>query len=103
MNDSIHSTNADFSNKCHIDPPIDGMKTIPYGIPLMLSEWMSLVLWLAGQKQYTDTFKKETGLDITALTRVSPIEVMIDTATGHQKTVIIAWADWVTENEWGEL
>jgi hypothetical protein len=85
-----------------MNPPIEGMTTIPYGLPLMVDAWFACVVWAATMKENTDAFKKETGYDLSNVLRSRGIEQMIDKATGYDRAVVAAWADWVTKNYWGE-
>lgn len=84
------------------NPPIEGMTTRPLGLPLMYDAWMGLVLWAAEQEGARAQFKADTGHDLDALLNAHPLEQMIDKATGHGRTVCIAWLDWVTRTQWGE-
>jgi hypothetical protein len=82
--------------------PIEGMKTEPYGLPLMSEAWFACVLWAAGKPENLKQFKEETGHDLNDVLKSRGLNKMIDQATGYDRTVIAAWADWVTKNFWGE-
>ena len=83
--------------------PIDGMKNDVDGLPLMFPAWYGCVLWAADKKEFVDAFKDETGYNLEAVLRASNLDALIDEATGYSKAVVVAWADWVTENLWGKL
>lgn len=82
--------------------PIPEMTKEPFGEDYMFPAWMGLVCHAVNQKVYTDQFKQATGIDILNIVRSKGINAMIDAATGYQKTALIKWCDWVTENIWGE-
>lgn len=85
-------------------PPIDGMKTIPACCDngVTAGAWLSLLSYLSKEKQVTDAFKREAGFDLPDMLKQRGINAMIDEQTGYSKSVIVAWADWVTKNFWGE-
>ena len=87
-----------------IEPPIQGMKKTPafIGDPVMGGAWYGLILWAASQDEFLCKFQEDTGHDLKSLFKVSGLERMIDQATGYDRAVVAAWADWVTENLWGE-
>lgn len=74
---------------------------MPYGWPLMAEAWAGCVLWAAGKGECRAEFTKSTGLSLENLIIRSPLEAAIDKATGHERTTVIAFFDWVTENLWG--
>ena len=81
--------------------PIDGMEQTPFGPDYMAGAWYSLLLHAFTREDCRDSFKAETGSDISSIANASGLDAMIDEATGHQKQTIIKWADWVTANLWG--
>jgi hypothetical protein len=81
--------------------PIEGMKTTPYGEDYMAGGWIGLVEWLVTQDWAVSDFKEKTGHDIISIIKARGIDRMIDKATGHDREVITAWADYVTEYHWG--
>lgn len=83
-------------------PPIDGMTRVPCGMPFMADAWIGCVMWAAGEEGCRKAFKEATGYDLEMLIRRSPIEALIDKSTGHERTVMMAFLDYVTENIWGE-
>jgi hypothetical protein len=84
-------------------PPIDGMTQIPEYIdnPVMFGAWAKLLSWACSQDELIKQFKDETGYNIQDVVRSTGINKMVDEATGYTKTVVVAWADWVTKNLWG--
>jgi len=82
--------------------PIEGMKTRPYGYDYMAGAWAGLLSWAATVDKFVEEFKAETGYDLRDVLTSRGINKMIDEATGHDKAVVVAWADWVTRNLWGE-
>ena len=90
------------NNEPHITetPLLEGMTTKPYGLPMMAGFWWSCVLATADEPKAVEAFRKETGLKLCF--GVSPLERMIDKAAGRDKSIVVAWCDWVTRNVWGE-
>lgn len=84
-------------------PPITGMTLIPLGAesPPKMMGFLSFLMFSASQPECRELFKKETGHDLDKLLNRTPIDEMIDQATGHEKTVFIAFADWITKTAWG--
>jgi len=82
-------------------PPLEGMKTVPEGLPLMFDAWAGCVMWAIGNPEVREEFRKATGYDLSLLVNRSGLDAMIDAATGHQKTVLAAFCDFVTTNMWG--
>lgn len=83
-------------------PPIEGMKEIPFGLPEMMPAWLGLVCWAAKMPDIVRDFEKDTGLNIMSLLGRSPIDRMIDAATGYEGVLVTKWCDWVTVNLWGD-
>lgn len=92
-------------------PPIEGMKTRPYGLPLMLAAWKGCIAWAAQEPEVLTRFISESGIQFKPPAPRSPIDRMIDSATGRDGSagaipenahVFAAFADWVTINWWGE-
>lgn len=84
-------------------PPIEGMTVIPMYAddPLMMGAWASHLSAVAGMEDVVDEFEKDTGIDISKSFKRSPMEMMVDKATGFDRDLFIKWADWVTVNYWG--
>lgn len=89
--------------------PLPGMTVVPayYHHPawdmLFGGAWIGLVQFLLGQEEYRTAFERDTGHKFGSIIARSPIERMIDTATGHaaQNSTMATWCDWVTTNHWG--
>lgn len=77
------------------------MTVVPYGMPRLTGAWLGLVTYLAGDPVAQSGFTNDTGLSIGWLADRDAISRMIDTATGRDKQLLIAWCDWVTKNHWG--
>lgn len=86
------------------EAPIDGMKTKPMGLhlPGMPVMWLGCVIATTEQAPALELFHAATGYDLRALIGRTPMEQMIDWATGREREIIVAWCDWVTVNVWGE-
>ena len=82
--------------------PIKGMKTDPYGLPLMMQAWIDFIRWAIGEKEIRAKFQKETDIHIENLIPRNALDAMIDEATGYDgKEMIVAFCDWVTMEFWG--
>lgn len=77
------------------------MKTRPFGLPFMMEAWTGCVMWAASELKVRQQFTKKTGLKLENLVNRSGLEAAIDKATGHEREVIVAFCDFVTENMWG--
>lgn len=84
--------------------PIPGMTTRPYGLgnPIMVGAWLGCLHAAFEQDEACAAFKALHGYDIRRLLKRTPIERMIDQGTGYERTVLAAWADFVTRTVWGE-
>lgn len=61
--------------------------------------WAAFVEWAAAEQEIRAAFTAETGLPFLAPPE-TPIEAMIDTATGADGNAE-AFVEWVTRNHWG--
>lgn len=68
-----------------------------------MGSYLGLVYFLCGKEEARNAFKEATGMDIMRALGIgtSPIEKMVDHATGYDATVVASFADWVTEYHWG--
>ena len=82
--------------------PIEGMKAQPFGEDYMVGAWLSLVAVTAEQPGALEEFKADSGFDLLTVLRAKGLAAMIESATGHDRAVIVAFCDWVTKNVWGE-
>ena len=83
-------------------PPIEGMKKVPMGLPLMMEAWASFIAFSASLPEARAAFTAATGLKLEAFENRSPMDAAIDKATGFDRHVLTAFMDWVTEFHWGE-
>ena len=73
----------------------------PKGTPdFMVPAWLGCLSWAIGSDDVRTRFTQETG---ERLVSNSPIEQMIDKATGYQDHVITQFVLWVNENIWGTM
>ena len=72
------------------------------GLPLMTDAWIGCVLWASGQKEFRKSFQEKTGFELECLLDRSPIDQLIDKATGHERAAIAGFFDFVTKEIWGE-
>lgn len=70
--------------------------------PIMAAAWFGLVQFLAGQPDCIRHFEEVSGQRWVFTGGRSPIERMVDTATGYDQAVIDAFIDYVNEYHWGE-
>lgn len=63
--------------------------------------WVGLCEYLISQPEARAAFKADTGKNLDSLVNRSPLDAMIDNATGYQSEIMAAWCDWVTVNHWG--
>lgn len=84
-----------------MSPPIEKMKFRPFGEDYMFPAWFALVLARTEDKNAVTLFKEGTGHDLESIIQARGMAALIDNATGHAATVLAAWCDWITLNEWG--
>lgn len=80
-------------------PPLPGMKEIPYGLPLMMAEWVALARWAATKREIVEQFQKDAGITIPNIL-ASPLDRIIDDSLRLDSKLGAAWCDWVTANLW---
>jgi hypothetical protein len=66
---------------------------------LMDIAWRDFVVWAFGQKEIISVFNKKTRNQL--LCKKSPIDFMIDEATGKTESDIEQFVFWVTKELWG--
>lgn len=81
---------------------IKGMTKKPFGGELMFDAFIGCVIWAAQEPEIVKRFQSDTGTNLGAFFSRSPIEKMVDKATGFQRDIFIKWCDWVTVHIWGE-
>ena len=88
--------------------PVPGMKVVPeyFGTEaweiLHGGMWATLCEFMLEKPGAIDAFERETGLKMRSLVPRSPMDALVDQASGYRDTVMAAWCDWVTKNCWGE-
>lgn len=66
---------------------------------VMGSAFLGLVDYLSRQPDAVEAFKRDTGIAVSAET---PLDQMIDQATGRDRDIAVSFINWVQENHWGE-
>lgn len=92
------------SQPASIPLPVEGMAVTPYGWgdPILSGAFMGCVNFATRQQQLVDQFEQESGLKLSRLVAASPIEKMVDDATGFSRELVAKWFDWVALNVWGD-
>jgi hypothetical protein len=75
------------------------MKYLP-DHPVMAMGWMGALHWAIGQTECLETFRADTGIAWTP--GRTPIDRMIDDATGADHAFIEAFIPWFHANVWGQ-
>lgn len=84
------------------DSTFDILSLLPKDTPdYMTDAWLGFVLFAAGEVQVCEQFKKDTGLVFKAAT--SPLDQMIDKATGHDEHLIREFVLWINKTLWGPI
>ena len=85
--------------------PITGMKIKPDcgNMPQVFAygAFLGLCHYLLTQPEALEQFRIDTGHDFNHLQGRSPLDKMIDQATGRDAELFAAWGDWVAVNAWG--
>lgn len=69
----------------------------------MAPAFVSFLHFSLSNKEARDAFKTERGIDVEFLIAKSgPMDRAIDEATGRTRVALIAFADWLAANHWGE-
>ena len=66
---------------------------------LMIGAWLSCIHWGLGDSDIRSRFEADTGQRWTAPT--TPLDRLIDEATGRADGYVLAFAEWITANVWG--
>ncbi len=69
--------------------------------PLTEAAWFGFIRWAIGHPEIRARFQTETGLSLDSLDRRSPIEAMVDKATGYRDDAIGRFVEWATREIWG--
>ena len=83
------------------DLPIAGMTKTPYGWPLVAAAYIGCLKWAISNADVKSAFNIETGIDINSLINGSPLDQMIDDASGRTQEKLARFADFVTDRIWG--
>ena len=67
---------------------------------LMAGAWAAFIQWAAGEPEMRAAFTADTG-EVFLSPPTSPIEDMIDKATGAREANREAFVEWVTREYWG--
>ena len=70
--------------------------------PVMALCFAGFLRWSFEHADTLDAFRNATGIDPFWTEKRSPIDAMIDGATGRETQQIDAFVDWLIENVWGE-
>lgn len=70
--------------------------------PLMAVAWLSFVSWAARHRETLAAYEADTGKRLVFSRPRSPIDRMIDEATGYERESMESFVDWVNAELWGE-
>lgn len=78
----------------------------PVGMPddtpdYMAGAWIGCMQWAIGEPEIREEFEAETGHRYVAPR--TPIDKMIDDATGHGTDYVAAFVEWANKNVWGPM
>lgn len=66
---------------------------------LMKQAWVDCLRWATKHRAVLERFEMETGISVKA---GSPLDGMIDAATGYDKYVAVDFIRWFNREIWGE-
>jgi hypothetical protein len=69
---------------------------------LMIIAWRDCLMWAQGEPEIRATFEAETGMKLPS-DSASPIERMVDKATGYDAAWANAFIAWFNKNVWGPV
>jgi hypothetical protein len=80
----------------------DGSLIDPYipANPIMAQAWVDCLRWSVTEPEILAAFRAATGSDYSP--GATPIERMIDQATGRDREFVEQYVAWFNENVWGE-
>lgn len=78
------------------------IKPFGSGDPLMESAFRDFVFFAWDQPEIRAEFEKETSMSLPPPNQ-SPIDSMIDEATGARGAVMVAFIEWIIREHWGPL
>lgn len=68
----------------------------------MAGAWLGCVVFASRQPDLVAQFVEDTGLRVDGAGR-SPIDRLIDAATGRDDHLVTQFVEWVNRNVWGEM
>ena len=68
---------------------------------IMTQAWVDCLRWSVTEPEMLAAFRADTGCDFTP--GLTPIDWMIDGATGRQRAFVEQYVAWFNENIWGEV
>jgi hypothetical protein len=68
---------------------------------IMAQAWVDCLRWSVTEPEMLAAFRADTGCDFTP--GLTPIDRMIDEATGRQRAFVEQYVAWFNENIWGEV
>lgn len=78
-----------------------GMTVTPYGWPVMHQAFVDFISFAIDKEEFREAFKKDSGIDLDAVVPKTPLDAMIDEASGFRDSIFTAFIEWVTKNHWG--
>ncbi len=79
-----------------------GLKKMPLGWPEMAAGFLGFADFAIENPDIVKAFEEETGVMLASIVNCSPIERMIDDATGRKDEMLRSFLDWLVVNHWGE-
>jgi hypothetical protein len=76
------------------------IKPIGHGEPVMEIMFGQFVMWAFSEPEFRKAFEDHSGMKLPG--NSSPLEAMIDKATGFQDAVLHAFIEWCIKEHWGE-
>lgn len=68
--------------------------------PLMAKAWVDCLRWSITEPRFLDAFLKESGITWTPAN--SPLEQLIDQATGLEESIVRQYIGWFNTHVWGQ-
>lgn len=70
--------------------------------PVMAVAFVGFIRWAMCEPEVLDHFNHATGIMPWWTQSMSPLDVLIDQASGYEADVVNKFVDWLVENYWGE-
>lgn len=74
------------------------IKPFGHGDPLMEGVFFDFVMFAWSADDFVKAFERDSGYRLPR----SPLETLIDQATGHGDAMAVAFIEWLIRNHWGE-